>query len=422
MWRSTHEGREILVKIYDVHVKQARDSAREWSMATILAESGLPVAPPLFMATHEDGRVAVASTFILDATTVQSIIANERCEVSVECLTQLFRCLAAQHNANTYQKDNHLGNYLWHKGDIIMLDAATCIRQSKPLSAATRIQNLAQLIAALPLSLQWAPKVALQAYEEACVQKIDPQTCHRAIQQARRQRRRRYVKKTQRECTEFEHRIIGRKHWHACRDLDAALTQQLINNPDAFFQARPLLKDGNTCTVVEIQQGTRSYILKRYNKKPFRYRVAHRLTKPRALRSWSHGHALRLFGIPTPRPMACLLVHHGQLLEKSYLLMEKIEGDSLHCYGFPRNTLPAIAQEFAKRQDELGLLQCSHGDTKASNYIISPDGRLHLIDLDSLTFHRSTAVFLRRARKDQVRFLNNWRNFPEYKAAFQAAL
>ena len=52
-------------------------------------------------------------------------------------------------------------------------------------------------------------------------------------------------------------------------------------------------------------------------------------------------------------------------------------------------------------------LKISHGDMKANN-LLWHDGRLSLIDLDSLTQHGSNRAFVRAWRRDRERFVRNW--------------
>ena len=52
----------------------------------------------------------------------------------------------------------------------------------------------------------------------------------------------------------------------------------------------------------------------------------------------------------------------------------------------------------------------SHGDLKASNFLISDSGKITLIDLDAMKQHRYKFTFEKAFFKDQVRFKANWRD------------
>jgi tRNA A-37 threonylcarbamoyl transferase component Bud32 len=414
VWRAQHEGRDLLLKAYDVHSKQARDADREWTMAKKLANAGLKVAKPLFNARHDDGRLGVAFTFLPNGETLHT-------RVDADTLHELFQLVAAQHDAGFYQTDNHLGNYLATGSGLVMLDAGTCQSASKPLTKRERVRNLAILCATIPLRKRSLMHQALSGYFKASRAIEDSPSVRGLLARATRKavdaRLRRYEKKTRRTCTEFVHEEDQGRRWWACRHLEASLAEKLREHPNAFFDGQPLLKDGNTCTVVRLTHEGSPYVLKRYNPKGLGYRLRHALTMPRALRSWSHGHALRSSGVATPRPMACYLIYDSILLREAYLLMEEVVGVSLHESPRPET----MASAYASLREELQLLHATHGDMKASNFIAAKDDTLTLIDLDSFCFHRTNWSYQHQAKRDRERFLKNWRKTPSVLAAFRDA-
>ena len=300
-----------------------------------------------------------------------------------------------------------------------MLDAGTYQAANRPLNESERVDNLGILCATIPLRQRGLMTQTLSGYFDASKAISDSPAIRKALTEATKKaankRLRRYLKKTRRTCTEFVHEERGSQRWLACRDLSPELADRLRKSPDAFFENQPLLKDGNTCTVVRLVHAGKAFVLKRYNAKRLGYRLRHAYSTPRALRSWSHGHALRAFGIATPRPMACSRIYHGRLLKRAYLFMEEVEGVSLHELPQPER----MANAYASLSEELRLLQATHGDMKASNFIVTADGTLTLIDRDSVCFHQTVPSFRRQAAKDRQRFLKNWRQRPEVLAAFQ---
>jgi len=323
-----------------------------------------------------------------------------------------------QHDCGCYQGDDHLENYLWSDGKLWMLDAGTYHLGTGSLPEPERVKNMAMLAANVPLPLRVDYDASFNDVYELPLPDLDE-----AIARAIRTRAQNYYKKTQRSCTEFEHEQGGGQEWLACRDIDPALKQKLQSNPDQFFQSvddDDLLKNGNTCTVVEIVEGGTSYILKRFNEKPLGYRLTHLLMTPRALLSWSNGHVLRLFGVPTPRPVACLILKTGLMVRRGYLLMEKVIGEPLLDVAEDRmsDASQSIPRQFAQRWRELDTLNATHGDFKANNLIVEDDGTLVLIDLDGLTFHRSLSDKQRSQAKDINRFMQNWQDSPQVVAAF----
>jgi len=236
----------------------------------------------------------------------------------------------------------------------------------------------------------------------------------------------RVYQSTRRDGPEWEREQCGGMVWFGARDLNPDLKLKLLTNPDRFFEHRPWLKDGNTCSVVEVIDGDKLYVLKRYNQKPLSYRWLHVFSTPRALLNWSNGNVLRFFGVETPRPLACVLIKSaGMLLSKAYVLMAAVDGPSLSSvdYAKVKEGTPAnIPQQFAQLWLKLDALNATHGDFKASNLMVDSQDRLVLIDLDSFKFHQLVSRKTRQQKKDMKRFFRNWKDEPEVACLFEDAL
>lgn len=416
VWLASAGNRKILVKIYEVHPKQKRDADLEWFSAVALHGLGLQIPEPLFRGQTESGQFVVAFDFIPDGETLNRALANMGEQEQAGMFAQLVALHAQQHAAGWYQDDNHLGNYLWSRGTLWMLDAGTCRQGKAPLAAAQRVSNIAELTANIPLQARGVyDRVLGETYP------VPLRGLEKATSLAIRRRVRKYARKTRRSCSEFEYGHGSGKAWYSSRELEPELKAKMLEDPDQFFEGKPWVKDGNTCTVVELEHGGRPYILKRYNQKALGYRVLHAAATPRALSSWTGGHVLRLFGIPTPRPWAVLLVKCGLLLRKAYLLMDKVGGvalDQLDPLEMEK-MLPKIAGEFQCRWSELDALRAAHGDMKSGNFVMHPAGLLELIDLDSLVFFRRSTAHQRAKKKDYARFLRNWEQRPGWVAEFR---
>ena len=420
VWRALCQGQTLLLKVYDIHAKQGRDADREWQHSTRLYQDGLAVAAPLFMASSDDGLMAVAYEFIAKGRDLAEHLGNADESERNDALRQLIQLHVLQHELGCFQSDDHLGNYLWSQGRLWMLDVGSCVFDSAPLGEAERIRNMAMLAANIPLPLR-------AAYDERLVDEyaVELPGLGQAISGAIRKRIKKYFKKTRRACSEFEYERRSGSAWLACRDIDPEIKRKLVEDPDQFFGAgKDMIKNGHTCSVVGIEENEKSYILKRYNRKPLGYRLLHMLMTPRALSNWSNGHVLRLFGIATPRPLACYTFTVGPLFSKGYLLMEKIPGVSLHKVNRAdvadsRNDIPG---QFVRLRHELDAIKAVHGDMKASNFILDDSGELQLIDLDSLVFHVPNQHYEREKAKDLARFLRNWQDCPELLELFRSEL
>ena len=190
-------------------------------------------------------------------------------------------------------------------------------------------------------------------------------------------------------------------------------------------QAR-LLKDGHTCTVSELELDGRRLVCKRYNIKHPWHALTRALRPSRAARSWKNGHRLLSCGIPTARPVALREQRFGPIRRRAWLLVEKIEGETLYdyvCHGERQagDEFKAIMQAFSRLLEKMVLERISHGDMKASNFIYH-GGKLYMIDLDSLKAHDNEASWAKAFTRDLRRFFKNWEKYPETVALFRQVL
>jgi RIO-like serine/threonine protein kinase len=84
--------------------------------------------------------------------------------------------------------------------------------------------------------------------------------------------------------------------------------------------------------------------------------------------------------------------------------------------------LTEVALQFGRIWKTLGRLGIGHGDMKATNFIVDPENRLWMIDLDSMRLHRNRLVLARRRRQDLERFMRNWKSHPAVADIFNEHL
>lgn len=186
------------------------------------------------------------------------------------------------------------------------------------------------------------------------------------------------------------------------------------------------LKSGNTCTVQKMNLHGRDLVVKRYNPKPFLYRLMRRFSTSRATRSWANAHTLREAGIPTALPIGVIEENRNGLLYRAYYIMEYIEGKDLDAFFSPEKHTPDgtafVVNTISDLFEALRSNFLVHGDTKATNFILADDGVVHVIDVDSLKIHPPSRSFRRCFEKDRARFLSNWEERPEIKDTLDKAL
>ena len=87
----------------------------------------------------------------------------------------------------------------------------------------------------------------------------------------------------------------------------------------------------------------------------------------------------------------------------------------LQCLDADQAPPDEVAREIVSVFATLHRLRISHGDLKATN-LLWHEGRLVVIDLDSVVQHRSARSYERAWRRDRARLLRNW---PESSALYR---
>ena len=208
--------------------------------------------------------------------------------------------------------------------------------------------------------------------------------------------------------------------------LDAALVDALWNDPDGLVARSGMLKDGDRCTLVEVEQDGRRYVLKRFNRRGFVHGLLHLWVRSRARWCWVNAQRVLALGLRTPRPAAMLETRFGPFRDRSFFLSEFVDGETLLSMmpdaANERGVMQKLADEFAHIWRTLGRARLGHRDMKATNIIVDADNQLWLIDLDAMRWYPPGSLFARRRRKDMARFMKNWRDQPDAAAAFRARI
>lgn len=210
-----------------------------------------------------------------------------------------------------------------------------------------------------------------------------------------------------------------RRLWHEA-NLPREIANQLWNGnvDDIIFSAQPLqVKD--RCIVVRHDWNEQPFIMKRHVWGGIRRTLRMLLREPSAKKTFGLGQHLADHGIPTPRPRACVELKMGPFGYRSYLLTDFVAGINLHEFvqqGQPSNDhLRNIASQIASIWQRLYDLKISHNDMKPENFIIAPQQRVWLIDLEKTHSRLPDEILKQRQLLDTQLLLNSrtWQNHPD---------
>ena len=348
-------------------------------------------------------------------------------EKRVELLKRLAVVIAEQHEAGLKQKDLHLGNFLLADNDIYTIDGDTVdTRQmGTPLPKAKSIKNLGLYFAQFDPKFDHLFSSAFQAYAAKRSWPSDNNLFKQLLKEVRHHRnhrKRNYLHKIFRECTAF----VCHKAWNSYMVCDRNFyhgeMKKLITDPDSVIGSSKLLKDGNSSTVGLVEVNNKLLVVKRYNIKNFRHALKRCPRNTRAWSSWRNAHKLELLGIPTPKPIAFLEKRCGPFRSTAYYITEYVDGTDLyHLITSDRSeeiNIEVISKRFGEILKSLANACMSHGDFKATNFIVTDD-RLFIIDIEGMCEHRFKWRLSRALRRDYKRFMKNWTNLPEIAKIFK---
>jgi tRNA A-37 threonylcarbamoyl transferase component Bud32 len=182
------------------------------------------------------------------------------------------------------------------------------------------------------------------------------------------------------------------------------------------MESGKLLKAGNSATVALVDGPSGPLVVKRYNIKGPGHGISRAFRKSRAWISWANANRLHFLGISTVKPVALVEERFGPLRRRAYFVTEYIDGPDATVLPEKENPMAEMAS-IADILKELAAAGVSHGDLKASNFLLGSDGPV-IIDLDSMKEHTNPVDRVRAEKKDIARFMRNWESIPQVKQRF----
>lgn len=413
------QNRDVVAKLF-FSLKDARQQMeKDYAGVELLKKNKIPTPAILYQGLTQDKRIYVLIfERIMDAQNLDDIWQSKKSfEEVMPILQSVVVEVATQHVLGLMQQDLHLKNFLYADKSIYTLDGAQIESVDERLPKKTSMDNLALLLSQLGVGVEIEQENLYEQYAKArgwTVKREDLIELFILIRKWHEERWRKYEKKILRDSSAY----ACLRGWTTFgvydRAYESAELTAFMRNPDSVFHspAAKILKAGRSSTVIKIKFGRREFVIKRYNIKNTWHRLRRCLRKTRAASSWRLAQKLRLFDIPTAKPVAFIenkvLGFRGQ----SYFVMEYVPNETADQYFVRHRDNVETSAEMVKRitllLKNIATLEITHGDLKATNILIGQDNRPLLIDLDGATEYATLSGLRKAWHKEIERFLENF--------------
>jgi tRNA A-37 threonylcarbamoyl transferase component Bud32 len=397
----------VLIKLFAADKKGLRESKREQAGYKLATNASVTVPKLLYVIGENNGCYAVVYNYIDNAQTIS---------YEQKDLLSLILFVADLHQAGLFQEDFHLNNVLCQQEKLFLIDLASVQRESalKPLSKKKSLKNVAKLIAQFnPLQQKKLVSILNDYYQVRGWHYSDDeqQSFVDTLKKAWGKRKNIRLSKCFRDCTLTKYKKNWRVEYGLHRDFFEQVGPQFITNIDELIAQAQLIKDGNSSTVVTTNYAGMDLVIKRYNIKNIWHFIRRCLRPSRAAHSWKYANLLEILGIDSPQCYGFIEKRMGPFRVGAYLITKQAHG---------AETLANVYSQRAPSEIEIEQLnkifvtfqsyQISHGDLKASNFLLNSQNIIELIDLDSMQQHQSRGSFNKAFIKDKKRFLKNWQD------------
>lgn len=411
----------VIAKIFYRRAHWKQSILRDLRGITALREASIPTPKVISQNSIADQNGAVLLIeYLKHANNLLSLFEDansdaERHGIMAMGVGAIARC----HKAGLWQRDIHLGNFMLAADKLYVLDGGDIKGEGRRLDGKTRMQNLAVFFAQFPIAFDIQIPGLLDRYLKAADAAVpgstgtdSAATLQADVVAVRQKRLQSYERKLFRSST--AHRMLKNRHRFAVYDrtIHSPDIESLIESPDSLLAGAKMLKEGNSSTVAIVQFAGRDFVLKRYNLTGFVHGLKRLFQPSRAHISWRNAAMLEMLGIATPHAFLMIEERVMWLLRRrAWYLCEYVKSENLlEQVAKPDSggvSVSAVVDRFAQLLKALQTYRISHGDMKASNFIIS-DERLYVLDLDAMRQHRTERAAQRELEKDRERFRRNW--------------
>jgi len=198
--------------------------------------------------------------------------------------------------------------------------------------------------------------------------------------------------------------------------LDADLAPHWPGDPEILGH-RPetkVFKASSSTRVLGIRLAGKFLVVKQHRPKTVLRRLRTFRRPSRAIRGYWTALALRRAGIRVPRPRGVMEVRRAGFLVRSYLVSDGVQAaetlfDFLHRIPAGEARRRIVARGLGRLLGRTEAAGFRNRDLKAPNFLVGPENRIWLVDLDGV--HRTTGPRARaRRRKDWARLLEDVRS------------
>lgn len=414
VFSASWQGQPVFAKLF-IGKQAHKYAARDASGAKAMERAGLNTPGLLWQGHLQDPQTEI----LIYAAIPQAENVEQRYEACdddeqrLALIQRVVQMLAQQHAADLVQTDLHLKNFMV-ASDIIWAIDGDGIRKKK-LSRLACYRQLARLISKLSIfdQLAWTGKL-LAAYQQQrqWSEKVPASQILAWAKKYKAEDVREYVeRKIFRNCTDVAWQETST--FVLARNASAVLPVLTPALLEAAMQNGEVLKPGNSSTVVRTHLAQWDAVIKRYNIKHIWHALSRCWRPSRAAISWSNAHRLQYYGFLTPTPLAMLEKRTWGLRREAYFISEaSLSPDAIQFFNTVNDK--SLRQE-AMRQLALTcyqfyLLKIGHGDLKATNLQVNAQGKIIIMDLDSMQQYRCARRALRAHAKDIRRLLQNWKH------------
>ncbi len=386
----------------------------------LLLEEKKILMPNLLVASELDIKGVYVAIFIelYPVRFVEEFIKTKDEKKTLLWLKKIQQVMVELHKNHIAQIDLHLDNFLIVSDHVYVVD----YQSIRMIDAKEQRDNLALFYAQLPLRISFMLPELISDYNQAMACELDQADLMKKLEEYRCQRAQHLMRKTLRNSTKFYADQNATVKFACKRECVTPELLFFLNNPAEYVQTKEVewIKKGNTCSVMKTKINNLTLVIKRYNTKDLQHFLTHFWRKSRAKRSWQFANALELFDIPTPMPIAYAEEYYKGVRIASYYIAVHCDGMLLND-ALARNLDEKIMEKAVNVIHELETLKISHGDMKATNFIVK-DNEVLVIDFDAMKMHDDEKTWKEANRKDRLRFRKNWLEIPKIMKVFDHLL